>query len=98
MKTTRIKLTLWWVAFGNVAGVVRGAGLGPEDAVSVSAITGGAAIVFSAAIVGVFALELLAARRERRAARVHECMAKKTYRPLFVVEDDDGRTRVFERA
>ena len=98
MKTTRIKLLLLLVAFGNAGAVARGAGLGPEDATSVSWFTGCAATLFTVGIALVFALEVVGLRRDRRATRPHALPAKKTCRPLFVVEDDDGRARVFERA
>jgi hypothetical protein len=59
---------------------------------NVMTLTNVAAVLLAVEIAGVFALEIIANRRYRR------CRATKTYRPLFVVEDDDGRTRVFERA
>ena len=45
--------------------------------------------LLSVEIAGVFALEIVAARRRS---------ARKSYRALQVVEDEDGRTRVFDRS
>jgi hypothetical protein len=97
MKTTRVKQLLLWIASGSLTAVARGAGLGPEDVASVSWFTDCTAILFTMGIALVFALEVVGRRRDK-IATTRALPAKKTYRPLFVVKDDDGRTRVFRQA
>jgi hypothetical protein len=56
-------------------------------------ITTWVAVLFSVEIAGVVALEIIGQRRARRRALPNP----KPVGPIFVIEDDDGRTRVFER-
>jgi len=93
MKNNLIKRTLWLMAFNGSAAVASAAGLTPEDAAGVSVFTWGAAVFSTVAIVLVLVLQ---AKRWRNPSRPAATPAKKG-RQVFVVEDADGRTRVFER-
>jgi membrane protein implicated in regulation of membrane protease activity len=93
MKNKLIKLTMWLMALNGSAAIASAAGLAPEDAPGVSAFASGAAIFSTVAIVLVFALE---AKRQRKPSRPASEPARQTER-IFVVEDADGRTQVFER-
>ena len=93
MKNILVKRTLWFMAFNGSAAVASAAGLTPEDASGVSVFADGVAIFATVAIVLMLALE---AKRWRKPSRPTATPARKS-RPMFVVEDADGRTRVFER-
>ena len=65
---------------------------------NMTTITAGLAGLFSLEIAGVFALEIVGQRRARRRAEFRALPDPKPARPVFLIEDDDGRTRVFARA
>ena len=61
-------------------------------------ITTGVSVLFALEFAGVATLEFVAKRRARRRAILRALPDLKPRPALFVVEDEDGRTRVFERA
>ena len=93
MKNKLLKQTLWLMVLNGSAAVASAAGLAPEDAAGVSTFAWSAAIFSTVSIVLVLALE---AKRWRKPSQPAASPTKQSRR-LFVVEDADGRTRVFGR-